>query len=474
MKNYTQRSLRQYRSSSVGFHEEEISNPLKHKLFIWLYHPRFDIVMLCCVLISIIILIAELSNPDENHSGSWIGSVMGKETNPLLLQLDILFTVIFAIEYLIKFWIHPYKWSYFRSNIIELFALFPILRVFRMMRILRIVRLIRLIRINRIIEQNISFEDDQTTDMVTVLMYLFFSIVFGTIGIIIFERGNNEAFAHISDGLWWCIVTITTVGYGDKFPVTLYGKIVASCIMFIGLAFYASLTGVISQTLINKAREKKKKRMEENMFAQHIIICGWNTHAPSISEQILKDEEQLILAISPSEVQNFSHPRLMAKIQDPTHRESLQEAKIEQAKMLLLLSQENLVQGSDCDGRNLLIAMNARMLNPEITIIMEVQNKQNILHAENVGIDKTFHVSELASNALLNIISTELEQYNPVRTIQIPCPTELYSKSFAQANTYFAKQHKQILLGIIRNNQNIIPCPFDEPLTESDICIVLR
>ena len=85
-----------------------------------------------------------------------------------------------------------------------------------------------------------------------MITYLFLSVLFGTVGIMVFEKGVNESFVSIGDGLWWCIVTITTVGYGDMFPITVGGKIVAVSIMFVGLSFYALLTGTISTVLIER------------------------------------------------------------------------------------------------------------------------------------------------------------------------------------------------------------------------------
>ena len=67
-----------------------------------------------------------------------------------------------------------------------------------------------------------------------------------TVGILSLERGENEQSQHIGDGLWWTVVTLTTVGYGDKFPVTVGGKMLAIFLMFTGLSFFALITSFIS------------------------------------------------------------------------------------------------------------------------------------------------------------------------------------------------------------------------------------
>lgn len=325
-----------------------------------------------------------------------MGKIAGKDTDPLLLQVDIVITVLFACEYLLKFWISPQKWNFFTRNFIELLALLPVLRIFRMIRILRVARLYRLIRMNNIVEQNLHFQEDETTDMVTVLMYLFFSIVFGTVGIMIFERGENDGFQHLSDGLWWCIVTITTVGYGDISPITIPGKIVAVCIMFIGLAFYASLTGVISEALIMRSRKEKNKKMEENMFMQHIVVCGWNHHARAICQQVLQDKEQFILVLSNANESTPKSAQLVFKNDNPSHKKSLIEAKIEQAHALVLLADEGLQSPSDRDARNVLIAMNALSIRSDVPIIFQLEEENNRTHVEQLGIQKILQISKLA------------------------------------------------------------------------------
>lgn len=437
-----------------------------------MYHPRFDIFIFVMVFISIIMLVIELTHPNNNHAAGWMGDVAGKETNPIFLQVDIFLTLIFTLEYVIKFWIAPKKWQYFSKHFIELLALLPVLRIFRMIRILRILRLLRLIRLNTLVDQKIGLDNHQTSDMVTVLMYLFFSIIFGTVGIMIFERGENDGFQTLMDGLWWCIVTITTVGYGDISPITVPGKIVAICIMFIGLAFYASLTGVISEALIMQSRREKKLRMEENMFRQHIIVCGWNQHANVICQQILNDEDQLILVLSSREQDIQRTERIYIKNLDPTQGTSLQECKIMFASAIILLSDERLEDPFDRDARNILIAMNAKAIRPDIPIIFQLEQEENNHHVQQLGINRIVHVSKLAGIELQKLLST-----NNQDTVNLPfeeqrCPKMLQNNTFAQAMLHYAQQGK-IVVGIRRDNRIQVPCPKETHLKEGDTILVV-
>jgi voltage-gated potassium channel len=84
------------------------------------------------------------------------------------------------------------------------------------------------------------------------------SIIFGGFAVVVAELNNSASnIKNLSDGVWWAIATITTVGYGDYYPVTPLGKIIASFVMFIGLAFLTSFAGLLSSTLIAGKMKQK-------------------------------------------------------------------------------------------------------------------------------------------------------------------------------------------------------------------------
>jgi len=469
MKKYSQKALVQYRNGSVPYSFDEIQSPAQKKLFEILYHPTSDIIIFIMVMISTALLILEVAHPASELSGSWVGSIAGKETTPMLFFVDVIITVFFALEYVGKLWVSPRKRAFFKSNLIELLALIPILRIFRMIRILRALRLIRLVRLNQIIDHNISDQDDETSDLITVLMYLIFSIIFGTVGIMLFEKGHNDGFVHITDGLWWCIVTITTVGYGDISPVTIPGKLVAICIMFIGLAFYASLTGVISEALIHKARRNKRKRMRDRIFSQHVIICGWNQHASTICEQLQQTEEQLLIVITPYDLDLETSPLLFHIKGDPSEEKVLKEAKAQEALHFIILADDNLENGQDRDARSILCVMNAlRFLDPK-KIIFEINRLENKSFVENLGISHILHLSSFVSTHIYELLTetaSALEHY-----IQTPLTEQYFGCLFQEMLINFAKEESIHLIGVLRQDSVIVPCHMNEKLLEGDILL---
>lgn len=100
--------------------------------------------------------------------------------------------------------------------------------------------------------------------------------------------GNNmisdpqESFpAKIGETIWWAIITMTTVGYGDKYPITTGGRLVGVFVAFSGVALVSIFTATISSVLV--ARKIKEGKGLQNIYLKdHILICGWNFNAESL------------------------------------------------------------------------------------------------------------------------------------------------------------------------------------------------
>ena len=134
------------------------------------------------------------------------------------------------------------------------------LRSLRALRFLRLFRILKLMRYNKAIERfsrAISLAKEEVLLFLIVTLIL---IYFSAVGIYYFEHEvQPENFASIFDSLWWAIITLTTVGYGDVYPITVGGKVFTFFILMIGLGIVAIPTGIISSALtksVDKTEEK--------------------------------------------------------------------------------------------------------------------------------------------------------------------------------------------------------------------------
>lgn len=187
-----------------------------------------------------------------------------------LYLFEVLTIVIFTLEYLLRILAAEKKRAFIFSffGLIDLFAILPFylstgidLRAIRIFRLLRLVRLLKLLRFNQAIKRFqrafiLAREELILSTMVTmILLYL------AAVGIYYFERtAQPEVFSSIFHSLWWAVTTLTTVGYGDSFPVTVGGKIFTFLILMIGLGIVAVPTGLVASALSQARSEERESR----------------------------------------------------------------------------------------------------------------------------------------------------------------------------------------------------------------------
>jgi voltage-gated potassium channel len=135
------------------------------------------------------------------------------------------------------------KWGW-----IDLVASIPaidFLRAGRILRLIRLVRVFRALKSTKLIYEHINKNKKQSA-LTSVSLISFLMILFASISILQFEKDINSNIKTAEDAIWWSYVTITTVGYGDKFPVTTEGRIIAAILMTVGVALFGTCTAYVS------------------------------------------------------------------------------------------------------------------------------------------------------------------------------------------------------------------------------------
>jgi voltage-gated potassium channel len=170
-----------------------------------------------------------------------------KEISGILQTLDTLVCVILLVDFGVRLSKAESKLAFMKWGWIDLIASIPnvpILRVGRFIRILRIIRLLRAIRATHKVS-SILLKDKLQTGVASVTLTAFLLIMFCSIGILICEQQDpNANIKTAGDAIWWSVTTITTVGYGDKYPVTAEGRIVAMILMTAGIGLFGIFSGL--------------------------------------------------------------------------------------------------------------------------------------------------------------------------------------------------------------------------------------
>ena len=184
-----------------------------------------------------------------------------------LKYLEVTTITIFTVEYILRVAVSSRKLQYIFSfyGIIDILAILPFylstgvdLRSVRVFRLFRLFRAFKLLQFSKAADRLQRAFMDVKDEFIVFLMAAMFVLYVSAVGIYYFENEvQPEAFKSVFHCLWWAVATLTTVGYGDVYPVTVGGKIFASFIVFIGLGIVAVPTGLIASSLSKSFKEEK-------------------------------------------------------------------------------------------------------------------------------------------------------------------------------------------------------------------------
>lgn len=191
------------------------------------------------------------------------------QTRAILQTIEWFSVIVFSLEYLLRIYVADSKPKFIFSffGIIDLLAILPFylsfgidLRSLRALRFLRLFRILKLVRYNKAMNHFTSAIKSAKEEIFLFIFITLILIYFSAVGIYYFEnQAQPEHFSSIFDSLWWAIITLTTVGYGDVYPITVGGKVFTFFILMIGLGIVAIPTGIISSALTKSVDKKEDK-----------------------------------------------------------------------------------------------------------------------------------------------------------------------------------------------------------------------
>jgi len=246
----------------------------------------FDSVLIVMIIASVLIVMLE-SVPTHREN-----------FHSIFYSLEWFFTIFFTIEYILRLYCtyRPIKYATSFFGVIDLLAILPtylalflgagieslmVIRALRLLRVFRIFKMVGFLQQGRLILNALNNSRQK------IFVFLFFvSIVvciFGSIMYVIEGNVNGEEFTSIPRSIYWAIVTVSTVGYGDIHPVTSLGQTLASILMILGYAIIAVPTGIVSGEIVSesvkgkKLKKKHKKRLEKELAGLQVStqVCRY-------------------------------------------------------------------------------------------------------------------------------------------------------------------------------------------------------
>lgn len=213
------------------------------------------------------------------------------EMNELLEQIDSIICLIFLGDFFYRFHRAPSKWKFLRWGWIDFLASIPTFNLFRGANIGRIVRIVRVFRAFRSLKILLRYflRNRSRNTFLTVAGISCLLAMGGSMAILHLEEFSADRNIKTpSDALWWSIVTITTVGYGDRYPVTDGGRVVAAFMMVAGVGLFGTFTGFIASIFV----EPDIKREENEMIALSRQIRAMRKEIQMIDQKITRQNQQ--------------------------------------------------------------------------------------------------------------------------------------------------------------------------------------
>ncbi|MGB0851562.1 MAG: ion transporter [Bacteroidia bacterium] len=240
---------------------------------------RFDIWLLLAILFSILVLMADSVSSIHEEFGT------------VFKYLEYIFTGIFTVEYLARLYVShsPKKYATSFYGIVDLVStlptylsiFFPATQLFRILRTIRLLRVFKVLRLTRFMgeAQGMGKAIMRSGAKITVFFGVVLIVVV-VMGAVMFVIESPEAgFTSIPRSIYWAIVTLTTVGYGDIAPVTSLGQFLSAALMILGYAVIAVPTGIVSVEMSRTEDEKNIictvcDSVENDMSANYCKKCG--------------------------------------------------------------------------------------------------------------------------------------------------------------------------------------------------------
>ena len=233
----------------------------------------FDLILFFVILGSVVLVMLES-----------VSSINDKYYK-LFNQIEWGVTILFTLEYIARIVVVKKPWKYITSfyGIIDLLATIPkyisvfivganALMAFRALRLLRIFRILKLARYLGASDQlSKALKNSKSKIAVFIFTVLVLATISGTIMYLV--EGEENGFTNIPKSIYWCIVTLTTVGYGDISPSTPLGQFIASCIMIMGYGIIAVPTGIVSAEYTRAKTENSNEHLSENDNHNNTQVC---------------------------------------------------------------------------------------------------------------------------------------------------------------------------------------------------------
>ena len=302
-------------------------------------------------------------------------------------------------------------------DLLAVLAVFPELRGLRALRLLRLLRTVRFFRYSNPFASILGAFEENSLLFVFGFTVLVFETVLGGLSIYFVEASVNPEINALSDGIWWALVTITTVGFGDITPETTLGRIVGAVLMIGGMFTLALFAGFVGSSLVSAMLSIREEQFRMGDYVNHVVICGYDETTEQLLD-LLREEVDLdttrVVVFEDRERPREVPVDFLWVQGDPTKTSELDKVRLTHAQAVVIVGVRSLTQQA-ADARTILIAFTIRAylrqqaLNIEgrrapVYVVAEVLDSENVDHARTAGADEVIETPRIGFSMLAHTI----------------------------------------------------------------------
>ncbi|XOF33957.1 MAG: potassium channel family protein [Candidatus Electrothrix sp. YB6] len=293
-----------------------------------------------------------------------------------------------------------------------------------------------------------------------------------------------EPGVSFSSGIWWSIVTLTTVGYGDISPATPAGRVLAVIIMFFGIGLLGMLSAGLAAVFISR-KSRENRGMCPSTVENHIILCEWNHRAKAILKELRADphtEDAPIVLVADIE-QKPVDDRNLIFIRGVVSEDTLEKANLKKARTIIVLGDDS-VESTARDAKVVLTTLTVESINPEVYSVVELVDKSHEQYCLRANADEIIIGSELSTHLIASaaldhgiskVVSELLSNRYGNELYAMPVPTDMVGSKFLDVFVGMKTKENVIVFGVQKGRGGtFIPNPDgDYPVTENDLLLVI-
>ena len=292
-------------------------------------------------------------------------------------------------------------------DVLAVLALVPALRGLRALRLLRLVRGVKFFHYSSPVQSIARSFQENALLYAFNISFLLSGVGIGGLSLFLAERGVNPAVDTVADGLWWSLVTLTTVGYGDVTPVTTVGRLIGGVLMVAGMFTLALFAGTVGSTLLRSLMSLREDTFRMSSYTDHFVVCGYDPSATLLLQSLVSElhqSETPILVFAPGERPTELPAQFVWISGDPTRESELEKARLPFARVAIIIgARDQLIQNADAKTLLTLFTLRSFLAKqPEtkqrkrpLHVIAEILDPENRDHASAAGADEVVETTQL-------------------------------------------------------------------------------